>query len=75
MTKIVKGTLSILDSPSGAFVLYGQDAESGERIPLGAMDDRVSAEQLGKRNGKYDPNTDFLLLDDFGFDIVSSLWS
>ena len=77
MTKIVKGTLSVYETITGAFVLYGEDAENGLRVPLGTMDDRVSADELRKyerRNGhagKYDPNQDFLLLDDFDFEIVS----
>jgi hypothetical protein len=74
MTKIVKGTLSVLQSISGAHVLYGQDADSGERIPLGSVNGRVPNEQLSKIGGgqKYDPNADFLLLDDFDFEVVRS---
>ena len=70
MTKIVNGTLSVLESISGAFVLYGQDAENGNRVPIGALDDRVPVEELAKRRGKYDPNQDFLLPLDFEFEIV-----
>jgi len=79
MTKIVKGTLSVYETITGAFVLYGEDAESGLRVPLGTMDDRVSADELRKyerrdrRAGKYDPNEDFLLPGDFDFEIVSQV--
>lgn len=72
MTQIVKGSLSVLQSITGAFVLYGEEADTGLRVPLGTMDDRVPAEDLTKRGGKYDPNADFLLLDDFDFEIVRS---
>lgn len=79
MTKIVRGTLSVYETITGAFVLYGQDAESGLRVPLGTMDDRVPVDDLRKyerpngHTGKYDPNADFLLLDDYDFETVGQI--
>lgn len=78
MTRIVKGTLSVYETITGAFILYGQDAESGLRVPLGKMDDRATPEELRKVENRergvkrYDPNQDFLLLDDFDFEVVRS---